>query len=75
MESIREEILDNEPYALKFPDDVYSKEEQEHIMVINELRKDIEAEKIRGHSITQKKQRELNAYKWVLRLIDEVSNE
>lgn len=74
MESINEEVLNNEPYALRFPDDVYSREEQEHIMVINELRKDIEAEKVQ-HGITQKKQRQLNAYKWVLRLIDEITKE
>lgn len=75
MDSVREEILDDEPYALKFPDDVYTKEEQGHIWVINELRKDLEAEKIQHGRLSNRKDKQLNAYRWVLRLIDEISDD
>lgn len=75
MESIREEQSEDQPYALVFPTDIYSKEEQEYIFTLNELRKDLEAEKHQHGKLPPGKTKKLAALRWVLRLIDEITQD
>jgi exopolyphosphatase/pppGpp-phosphohydrolase len=65
-----------EPFVLKFPPDAYTQEEQEHIMTLNKMRKELQSQKNHntqnGYGMTKQKERRLQALIWVLRLIEEV---
>lgn len=59
-------------YATKYPEDVYTREEQEHIRVLNLKRKELQQKK-NQRGLNQKDIVLLNALRWAINLIEEIT--
>jgi hypothetical protein len=58
-------------YAVKYPQDIYTREEQNYIMFFNKRRKHLQSQLDRS-GLSSQEERELRSLQWVLKLIEEV---